>query len=131
MGGYGIMAGELLRVTLPMPPTTNNLYVNAGEGHGRRVSPTYERWRWQAKIAVAEWPDLSAYAAVPWAATIAVYGLPRGSDLDNRIKATLDLIASLTGLHDDYNDEIAALRTTTGKKRVVAIVNLIEPGVKA
>lgn len=119
------MAAELLRVSLPMPPTTNNLFVNAGKR--RIVSPEYDAWRWEARQAVADWPDLSQYAAVPWAATIAVYGLPRGSDLDNRIKATLDLIASLTGLHDDYNDEIAAIRTTKGKRRLVAIVTLIEP----
>lgn len=118
------MAVELLRVTLPLPPSTNNLFKNA-PGSGRVVTDEYERWRWEARNA-AEWPDLSRYATVPWEVELLVYGLLRGSDLDNRIKAVLDLVASLTGLQDNWCDAIAAVRSTTGARRIVIIVSLVD-----
>lgn len=117
------MAVELLRVTLPMPPTVNNLFRNTRSG--RAVTDEYEAWRWEARCA-AEWPNLTQYRKTPWEVTIQLYGLPRGNDADNRIKAAIDLIAALTGLRDDHVDAIALVRSTTGERRIVIAVSLIE-----
>lgn len=82
-------------VTMPAPPSVNNLFKNAGR-KGRVPTPGYDDWKrragWEVK---AQRPEC---VRGPVAVTI-VHG-KRRADLDNLNKAPLDLLVSL-GLIDD------------------------------
>ncbi len=85
-------------VTMPPPPSVNNLFKNAGR-KGRVPTPAYDDWKrhagWQVK---AQKP---APVRGPVAVTI-VHGRRR-ADLDNLNKAPLDLLVSLGVIDDDSN----------------------------
>jgi Holliday junction resolvase RusA-like endonuclease len=78
-------------VTLPLPPSTNNLFKNAGK---RRILTTeYEDWRTGAAVAMR----LTRLVRVPspLAVTLTLCGkVNRGSDLANREKAAVDFLVS-------------------------------------
>ena len=42
----------MIRLTLPIPPSANELFMNNKTGHGRRVAPKYPAWRWHALVAL-------------------------------------------------------------------------------
>lgn len=87
-------------ILLPMPPSTNNLYVNAGKR--RRTSDPYAVWMREAV--------LTTYAQVPAAKrigglvsiTIQIPAKTPG-DCDNRIKAAIDCLVKARRIDDDRN----------------------------
>lgn len=76
-------------IVLPVPPSTNNLFINAKTGKGRFLSPAYKAWR----KAAAEALTLCAWdmPCRPYDVTIRV-NVNHQSDIDNRTKAVLDLL---------------------------------------
>jgi len=76
-------------IALPLPPSTNNMFINARNGKGRVISPTYRSWRKTAAkaLTLSSW-DMPAR---PYAITIRV-NVNHQSDIDNRTKAVLDLL---------------------------------------
>jgi len=88
----------VLAFSLPVPPSTNNLYVNA---RGKRVkSKQYADWitdaGWAAKTAVAGKERCKA----PYLIT---YEVPtdKRRDLDNYLKAANDLLVRVGIIPDD------------------------------
>jgi Holliday junction resolvase RusA-like endonuclease len=84
-------------IALPLPPSTNNMFINAKNGKGRFLSPAYKAWRKSAAEAL----DICAWdmPAPPYGVTIRV-NVNHQSDIDNRTKAVLDLLVEhkvLTG----------------------------------
>lgn len=84
-------------IALPLPPSTNNMFINAKNGKGRFLSRAYKAWRKSAAKAL----DIHAWdmPAPPYGVTIRV-NVNHQSDIDNRTKAVLDLLVEhkvLTG----------------------------------
>lgn len=86
-------------ISLPLPPSVNELYRHAAfkGGRGRTVTPKYAAWRERA----GECLNLSAWdmPKPPYGVTIRV-NVDHRSDVDNRAKAVLDLLVKhgvLTG----------------------------------
>lgn len=87
------------RVSLPMPPSSNNMFVNVA-GKGRARSKDYVSWRRTAFVLIAA--QRIRKFDVPVRIKIEVNN-PRGLgfDLDNRIKAILDALVASEVLVDD------------------------------
>lgn len=84
-------------IALPLPPSTNNMFINAKNGNGRFLSPVYKAWRKCAAkhLTLQSW-DMPT---PPYGVTIRV-NVNHQSDIDNRTKAVLDLLVEhkvLTG----------------------------------
>lgn len=93
-----------LVLTLPMPPSANNLFVNR-KGRlrgGRAKGIDYKLWLdsagWEIKLQAGafEPPYFPGVVAIDIAC-----GLNRRSDLDNRLKALLDLLVRQGIVRDD------------------------------
>jgi Holliday junction resolvase RusA-like endonuclease len=83
---------------LPLPPSTNNLYVNL-PGRGRVRAAAYRRWSDEAGWLVkAKTPPVTFYGAV---AVRIEAGAGNRRDIDNILKPTLDLLVKVGVLADD------------------------------
>ena len=90
------MSGPII-ITLPAPPTTNNLFLNI-PGRGRVMSRRYKSWRHEAGWDVKS--QRPGRIAGEYEIDIA---LPAGltGDLDNYAKPVSDLIVELGIVDDD------------------------------
>jgi len=82
-----------LDLTLPVPPGTNNLFINArGRSRGRIKSPDYREWIERAK------PYLDGAGKIthkPFCVTIVLpANIRKNSDVANREKAVTDLLVA-------------------------------------
>lgn len=86
-------------IVLPLPPSTNNLFINAKHGKGRFLSPDYKAWRKSAAeaLTLCAW-DMPAR---PYSVTIRV-NINHQSDIDNRVKAVLDLLVERKVIEGDH-----------------------------
>lgn len=85
-------------VTLPLPPSTNNLYVNVGKG--RKPSKEYAAWTKQAILETyAQVPAASRVEGIPSIVIQVPAAMP--GDIDNRIKAILDCLVKARRIDDD------------------------------
>lgn len=104
-------------IVLPIPPSTNNLFTNKGRG-GRRKSDGYEAWIAQAgyQPLAGRWHRLSEDPdnELHWTLDLKITGLKKGRDTSNVIKPVEDLIVKMTGLKDEYDDDIHACRWVPG-----------------
>lgn len=84
-------------LTLPVPPSTNNLFMNV-PGRGRIKSSEYNRWLSDAGwlLKTQAWEKVCGHVAV----TIRI---PKKSkaDIDNLIKPSLDLLVKHGVIDDD------------------------------
>lgn len=90
-----------MRFVLPLPPSTNNLFVNV-PGVGRRKSAAYKAWLKEAGGAILpqrakqRMPDNPPYMIDVWL----FFGDARQRDHDNYVKAVQDFLASTFGFND-------------------------------
>lgn len=88
--------GRTFAVSVPMPPSANNMFVNAPAsqmGSGRFPSSEYKRWRQDASTIVnAAWLKQGRPRFGPHLSLTIHLGLNYKGDLDNRIKPLLDLL---------------------------------------
>ena len=100
----------MIRLTLPIPPSVNELYLNnAGRGRHRRVAPVYTDWRWRALIALKA-QIVEPIESGKWRMTLRLPRAMRG-DCSNRIKAVEDfLVANKITPDDRHNDHPEAFR---------------------
>lgn len=85
----GVSALPCTTLTLPMPPSVNNLFKTL-PGGGRGKTRDYKKWTLEAAVEL----KLQKPARVPGRVliTIACERESEASDIDNRIKALLDLL---------------------------------------
>ena len=91
------------RFTLPLPPSTNNLYVPRRDGKGRAKTSEYIRWQRlaAAEIGVQKFRHIEGVGVMPIqqihgpVAVLIEAGFSRKRDLDN-IKPVLDLLVPAT-----------------------------------
>lgn len=111
------MTAAMFTVELPVPPSTNNLFVNVGK---RRVaSDEYNAWRDLAGYRL----NLQHVQPIKGAVEIDM-AVPRNRrrDLDNFWKATLDLLVNHKLIEDDRNIERLTLAWHDEKREAVVIV---------
>lgn len=89
----------MIKLTLPLPPTTNNLFVNRKGGKGRYKSPMYTQWMWQAYAALQEQKPIEKISG-PFRFWMTVPLDMRG-DIDNRIKPAVDFCVANAVTPDD------------------------------
>jgi Holliday junction resolvase RusA-like endonuclease len=101
-----------VRVCLPVPPSTNNLFTSGG---GRRIkAPAYRAWLheagWRLKTQLP--PTSATYAIVMGPVRVRIEaGLAQKRDLDNAIKGILDLLVRHRVIEDDsLVDDLHILR---------------------
>ena len=101
---------------VPVPPSANNLFVNAARG--RVKSAAYKAWRDEAGWRVRM--ELPPYLDKPGVRVLIEVDLPRRRDLDNTIKPILDLLVYVSVLADDsLVDDLRIIRR--GDKKMAAI----------
>jgi Holliday junction resolvase RusA-like endonuclease len=105
------IANATFTVELPRPPTSNTLFVHNRKTNGRYPSPAYKAWRAEAAMMLlAQRPRC---AVGPVELTITVQEIARyPSDIDNRIKATIDCLVE-NGIID--GDTAKTVRSITAK----------------
>ena len=86
-----------ITLTFPVCPSTNNLFFNAKNGKGRRKTDEYKAWIEEAGYRLNSQQAMPIHGAVH--VSISLPEKTRG-DIDNRIKAALDLVVA-RGLIDD------------------------------
>lgn len=88
------------RFILPLAPSTNNLYANAAKGKGRRISEGYLDWRQTAGHAL----NRTGTWKIPGPVNINIrVPMKAPGDIDNRIKAVIDLLVKHGRIDDDRN----------------------------
>lgn len=103
-----------IRLTLPVPPSLNNLYANNPKG-GRFKTRDYRRWIKSANdhlmLQVRSWKGREIKG--PAVVTIRVAKAMRG-DVDNRAKAPVDLLVAAGITADDSkNHTVTVTRDDT------------------
>lgn len=109
-------------LTLPLAPSTNNLFVNAGRT--RRKSADYRTWLKSALVAMLMQRPRAVRGPIKVA--IAVPVAARG-DLDNRIKAALDFCVARDLIDDDRHIQEILIRknlVTTRREMVVTVTGV-------
>ena len=108
------------------PPSTNELYVNAGR---RRVkSKKYRTWLDGAALFIRGEASLqgSRITEGPFAVDIEVYGMSRRRDLDNIVKPILDAIVASGATPDDrYLDHLLVRRISSPFRQVIVTISPI------
>jgi Holliday junction resolvase RusA-like endonuclease len=88
-----------VKLTLPLPPSANNLFANARAGHGRYITKAYKTWREEAgwSLKAQAWQSVIG----PYELHITLPKMRKGSDIDNRAKGIIDLLAEHKVTDDD------------------------------
>ena len=87
----------MFRAEIPIPPSTNGLFATVGRR--RVITSAYRGWRERAgwELTISKSKPVTG----PYKLTILLPARMRG-DLDNRVKATSDLLVSLGLTPDDH-----------------------------
>lgn len=125
------------RISLPLPPSANNLFANAAAG-GRYPTKEYKQWLrgagWivqaeKSKQGIPSEPEQKK----PYEVTL-VFGMTRQRDIDNGIKAVLDLMKKQGIISDDrWVDRLIVerLRQKPASGNVVVEITHYEPPAEA
>ena len=81
---------ERVMLILDLPPSANNIFINNARG-GRVKSPAYMRWRRSALAQLLV--DRPGRVSGPYRVQILAGRPTAHSDIDNRVKPILDLLA--------------------------------------
>jgi Holliday junction resolvase RusA-like endonuclease len=101
-----------VRYSLPTPPPLNNAYVNNPQTGGRFVSKQYGAWRKQAGWALVE--QRVQRVEGPVSVDIVLKDPTRRSDVDNRIKAVLDLLVNYHIIETDDDKTVRKVSAAWG-----------------
>lgn len=104
---------------IPIPPSVNNIFVGSGSSKRRFKGSDYKRWLQDAgwRIKAQHVPPVLGLVAVLIEAP-----LHRRRDLDNSLKATLDLVVKMGLITDDNMiDDLRIVRTGFGDEARISI----------
>lgn len=111
-------------VTLPLPPSTNNAYRNAGLG--RALTAEARAWKQSAAWLVhVDYRDQGKPALSPPLTLSLFLYLPseRRADISNRIKLVEDVLCAALGVDDHHVHELHCFRAVDRQNpRLVAVV---------
>ena len=99
-----------MRLILPIPPSTNNLFINIA-GRGRVISGEYQRWRAAATDSL--WQQKTKCFDVPVSITITVEDKGR-RDVDNFAKGICDFLVTHKIIEDDSRKYVRRLTIQFG-----------------
>lgn len=121
-------------LTLSMvPPSLNNLFVNVkrkgrGKSGGRIKSPNYRLWQVQACLQLRRQPPW--HVAGPIEIRLSFNSNETRSDLDNLLKASLDILMAAGRISDDRNVrkiEAAFVEGVTGTRIEIRKAGYVHP----
>lgn len=120
----------MIRIVLPFPPSTNNLFANAAKGHGRFKSAKYKAWE---KLAAVGVKDNHRQSLGPYSISIALRAPDkRARDIGNLEKAVSDLLVSHGVVKDDsYCRRLEMCWVDTMQEECVVLVQPYEQGLAA
>ena len=108
-----------LMLRLPVPPSTNNLFVARRDGKGRTKTSAYKRWQKGAGMMLLTQERRLIDGPVRVEMEVPV---GRTRDIDNTAKPTLDLLKMMNIIQDDrYVDELRIVRVAKGEMMTVSI----------
>lgn len=116
-----------MQIEIPTPPSVNEMYIirKVKGKTGRSLGFGYREWRDAAKATVeAQWLAAGRPTfAKPLSVVIRV-NIDHKSDIDNRIKAVLDLLGkSIPGIPDDrWIDSLTIIRDQSIEGALVTIL---------
>lgn len=113
-----------LTLILDVPPSLNNAFANRKKG-GRVKSTAYRKWQTAAHWSVIAQASGSRLVRSPNRVTIALPVDMRG-DIDNRIKAILDLLTLVRAITDDKHVvELVVRKSCVTKGKCVVLVETV------
>lgn len=107
-------------VTLPLPPSANNLFLTRGNRRAR--SPEYDAWLDAARWALHQ--ERPEPVTGPYALLLALPFLMRG-DVSNRIKAPEDLLVKEGLTPDDRHADLVMAHRSNAVSGVACIVTVV------
>lgn len=112
-----------MRLTLPFPPTTNNLFIQ--RGRIRILSPAYRKWRALVEPLIHTQMQAHAPLAGPYHMHLALDRPDkRARDLSNYIKAAEDSLVSCGVVRDDSDCEEVRVCWSNRKPGKGASINI-------
>lgn len=120
VAGYWVGVG--MKLHLPIPPSTNNLFIQ--RGRHRVKGPKYRAWQEQAQLELL--PQNTKPIAGPVAIDIAIPENNR-RDIDNYAKPLLDLLVKAGLIENDNGRILRALYLRWHKEDLVEVT--IEPAI--
>jgi Holliday junction resolvase RusA-like endonuclease len=114
------MSGPIERFTLPIPPSTNNLYIQRRYGKGRAKTGAYTNWRLDAgKQVLLQRRRIDAALKHVRVEIDVPFSYKR--DIDN-VKPILDLLAWMKVVEDDrWVDELRVRRVPVTEPLTVSV----------
>lgn len=109
----------MIRIELPLPPTSNNLFVNGRKGKGRFINPIYAQWQWAAIAMLSEQKPVGCVSG-PYRFRMTVPAGMRG-DVDNRVKPALDFLVKQAITSDDRHAQSVSVERGNVKQGLCVI----------
>lgn len=107
----------MIRISLPFPPSVWEIYV--GWGKNRRLSPEYAKWRNDCRLFLNRTKDR---IDGPFSIQVALKRPHRRMDLDNRMKALLDVLQHYQIIKNDSLCERLTMTWDPGIKDECVII---------
>jgi Holliday junction resolvase RusA-like endonuclease len=114
------MDGGAVMVSLPVPPSTNHLFVNLKKG-GRMTNRLYTAWKMEAGLKLNRFRS-QAFGKMPVSVTLFVPRKPASRDIDNFAKAPLDLLVSHKIIDDDKYIERLLIERHDDANMIVSVI---------
>jgi Holliday junction resolvase RusA-like endonuclease len=109
-----------LTIIVPLlPPTANHAWLPNGRG-GKRISPEYDAFRIIVMAEARETARLTGWTLPDGGLQLTLlltFDTRRKSDIDNRVKCSLDSLALALGFDDSRIDRIVIERVGVDPKR--------------
>lgn len=113
----------MIRFTLPVPPSTNNLFATGKTGK-RFITDKYTSWRSEAYAEMMIQRVGQAVPKAPVSVSIVVPDTNGKRDIDNNSKAVLDALKTMGVLVDDSDKYVRSLHVSVGAPADRCIVEI-------
>lgn len=107
----------MIKIELPFPPSVWDIYV--GWGKSRRLSPEYAKWRNDCGYFLAR---KNEFIEGPFSIQVALKRPHKRMDLDNRMKALLDVLQHYKVIKNDSLCERLTMTWDAGLKEECVVI---------